>query len=1344
MAGNARFELTSGSQEPGFAGNQPNGQKGKFSVPSMDRSGSFREGGESRIFGFGTGMSRCSGTMTGNLPPLSQCLMLEPIMMGVQKYTRYGELRRVLGFSTGNASEDNSFGAAHCKPSPPVTMDELKRYKASIVDGLFKARARAKILEEHLQHLDKFVEGGSSKKQQSNELIKNEQSGGLSLKMATQIHQNPPDFVTQRLDDRTKNVVLNKRQRTSVAETRAECQSNGQPRQPLVMAKDQDMFKDSGAGSDLVGEKTHRLPAGGEGWDKKTKRKRSVGTASMRPIDSDRELKRAMHQNLSHQPGLQSCDAQGFRSGSLNGISGINKLDRSSPTAKSNVRATSNNEQHKAVLQRNLATRLKKDRILAKGNDKSNICDDNHVSGPSIVTKSRALRAPRTGSVVATNTSPNIPRVSGTYESWEQPRNVNKTQSITGAVNKIYSITGANNRKCVVASGSPSPPMAQRVVQRPQKVSRTRRANLVSPVSNHDGMQISSEECSSSDFSGRASVCGTNGLLLSKGMANRTQKCKLKLENVTSPARLSESEESGAGEDRFKGKGTGSDDVEEKTVNAMHNAGSSVMLTKKNKLLTKEETGDGVRRQGRSRRSTSFYRASVSPITEKLENADTRNPSRSSKSGSDKNGSKFVPSSKKLSDRKGFSNLGHIPTSNSPDFTAQSDDDDHEELLAAANFACNGIACSSLFWKKMEPIFASVSFEDISYLSEQGDLRHGETSPSLVAGEGNRSLLNQVNMKESARTVELVNQFQDIDTLCGRLDSERRFNEVTPLYQRVLSALIEEDDIEELEENGMRRNVLPQYATDDSPYDTCLLIDAERRKRDRMDSECELMLGVKTKKQVTVNEILPCNGSTTSNRSASIQNPSCNDDLLHVDGEFVRSEFGMLAGLSRNDMYAPQNVQTNDFGISSSNCQHEQMCLDDKLLLELQSIGLYPDKVPDLDDSEDELINQEIVALKKGLHQQIGKKKMCLDRICKAIHKGREMERWELEQVAMNRLVELAYKKQLATQGSSASRSGVAKVSKQAALAFVKRTLAKCRKFEDSGTSCFSEPALRDVIFAAPHRGNEAETLTCPASEGANDKHPESRNLQADRIASGPFPGSAERCDIDNKSNGGSLDGFETPTNQSDLYFAKNGPISNRGKKEVSLDVVGGSAALRATSTLGSSLLGGTKGKRSERERGKDTSTRNAVAKAGRPLLGHVKGQRKTKTKTKQKTAQLSISGSEHVSKFSETTQPVYPSAAGVSSDEPVMNCSNKKREVGLMSPGKNPNDSVKKAKEQMDFTNLHLHELDSLEELGVGADLGGPQDLISWLNFDDDGLQDHESAGLEIPLDDISELNMF
>ncbi|MCL7040932.1 hypothetical protein MKW94_013248, partial [Papaver nudicaule] len=161
------------------------------------------------------------------------------------------------------------------------------------------------------------------------------------------------------------------------------------------------------------------------------------------------------------------------------------------------------------------------------------------------------------------------------------------------------------------------------------------------------------------------------------------------------------------------------------------------------------------------------------------------------------------------------------------------------------------------------------------------------------------------------------------------------------------------------------------------------------------------------------------------------------------------------------------------------------MCLDDKLMLELQSIGLHPERVPDLAEGEEEEILKEIHELKKGLYQKARKKKVKLSKIDKALLKEREVERREIEQIALNKLVEMAYKRRMACRGGNYSRSGVSRVTKVAALAFVKRTNARCRKFEATGKSCFSEPALQKVILSASICSNDGEPVDTVSTEPA-------------------------------------------------------------------------------------------------------------------------------------------------------------------------------------------------------------------------------------------------------------------
>ncbi|KAG9144629.1 hypothetical protein Leryth_020240 [Lithospermum erythrorhizon] len=327
---------------------------------------------------------------------------------------------------------------------------------------------------------------------------------------------------------------------------------------------------------------------------------------------------------------------------------------------------------------------------------------------------------------------------------------------------------------------------------------------------------------------------------------------------------------------------------------------------------------------------------------------------------------------------------------------------------------------------------------------------------------------------------------------------------------------------------------------------------------------------------------------------------------------------------------------------------------------------------------------------------------MRLENIRKAMQ-GQEQDTCggDLEHVAIDKFVELSYKKLLATKGNLAIKIGIPKVSKQVALAFARRTLARCRRFEESGMSCFNEPALRDIIFADPPRIHVKDPLDSVSKA----------------LANGSFAGPVES---------GALNEFENFGQQTDHAFAKSGPISNRGKKkEVLLDNFVGDSASR--SNLGGSMSGGVKGKKSERDKDKDASMKNGFAKAGCSLV-NAKGDRKTKVKNTQRTAQLSTSGNGYV------IQPMYTSVCG--SGELIDNNGNRRREVPLTSSAP---DSLKTKKGSI---NSPPNDVDAMEDLGVESDIVGPQDLNSWFNFDIDGIQeDHDAVGLEIPMDDLSEL---
>ncbi|KAL4279494.1 hypothetical protein GQ457_03G046840 [Hibiscus cannabinus] len=237
-------------------------------------------------------------------------------------------------------------------------------------------------------------------------------------------------------------------------------------------------------------------------------------------------------------------------------------------------------------------------------------------------------------------------------------------------------------------------------------------------------------------------------------------------------------------------------------------------------------------------------------------------------------------------------------------------------------------------------------------------------------------------------------------------------------------------------------------------------------------------------------------------------------------------------------------------------------------------------------------------------------------------------------------------------RNASGGKSSNNKMRKQAALAFAKRTLDQCHKFEDTGKSCFNEPMFRDMLLSGFFLNDGESGKPCSNNS--------IRSLEARN--SGP--------------NG-------------DNYAVKSPDLLPPINQLLLEDAVGGTSS--AQSSIGSPLSSSTKGKRSERDReGK----------------GH---GRELKAKPKQKTTQPSVSVNGLLGKMSE--QPKTSSSVSKLSEITV-------------------NDN---AREKDEFS------LDVLDDLQLPG-----QDLGSWLNIDDDGLQDHDFMGLEIPMDDLSDLNMM
>lgn len=192
-------------------------------------------------------------------------------------------------------------------------------------------------------------------------------------------------------------------------------------------------------------------------------------------------------------------------------------------------------------------------------------------------------------------------------------------------------------------------------------------------------------------------------------------------------------------------------------------------------------------------------------------------------------------------------------------------------------------------------------------------------------------------------------------------------------------------------------------------------------------------------------------------------------------------------------------------------------------------------------------------------------------------------------------------------------------------------------------------------------------------------------------------------------------------------------------RKEVLLDdvVIGAGSRTTPNPTHTSPSI---KWKRAEsvKDPNKDAMGRGSVAKAGRQSLS--RGERKTKAKPKQKISQQ-LSSANGFGRGAEAAK--FRSPASQESFDTANNFTPRNDlEVELQSLSDRGCDPSKEMDDGM-FTNLQLPGIDSIDELDVGLGGQGPQDIASWLNVEDEGLQDNDLMGLEIPMDDLSEINM-
>ncbi|KAE8658163.1 Serine/arginine repetitive matrix protein 2 isoform 2 [Hibiscus syriacus] len=1208
----SKFELSSGSPDRPL---YTSGQRGPLLAAQLDRSVSFCETMENQILSSMPSMLRSrSVAAQGNVSKFFQCLRFDPKVVATDhKSNRQGDFKRHINVALGLSANESPISLSKGKLLPSPIPEEIKRVKAGLRDCSVKARERVKTFNEALSVFNKFFSSIPSKKRSRSESFSNDRpnaliSGDRSVlspsigKMG--IHNNSIagglEFEQKKSEEKPKSAIPNRRSRTSLVDVRMDIRNNALVRQPGNTDRDKEMLRVSNCGSVQGEERT--LSGGVDGCEKtKMKKKRFGIKADVSPsivsakLEGHRESKQGIQQRtVSDTRSRLSNDAQWCRSGIANGSVGVGKPEGISQQSGLGPRSSApRNDPDASYLlkdRRDHHVALDKERMNLRVANKISVRDEFNSASPTSSTKMNAsIRGPRSGTGVAPKLSPVIHRAIASNE-WE----------LSHCTNKPPTHGGATNRKRTASAWSSSPPVAHWASQRPQKSSRTaRRTNIVPIISSNDE--------------------------------------RPSLDTMSDMAALSESEESGAPEIKSKEKVKRSDEIDEKAGQNVLKVSTLVLLSRKNKLVTGEDIGDGVRRQGRTGRGASTR--SIMPMTvEKFGNVRTAKQLRSSRLGLDKTESKAGrPPTRKLTDHKAYACQKHAAMNAAADVLVGTEDG-HEELVAAVNALIgSAYAFPNSFWRQMEPFLGFISDADIAYLKQQ------ERDGRIAA---------------ITSTDEILSQQLLLDT---------RDDNVIPLCHRFLAALLPEEESDSGNEDL-------QF----DAYGAGFQMDGE------LDSN-----GLSHIVNFQSTGHASFNGYRTSGKP-EYDNPET--DMMGNTG--ISSTFSH----SLNDTFPDKPIPD----MVCSEFQYESMKINEKLFLEAQSVGILLEPMPGITQMDADEICEDISMLEEKLNEQVSRKKVLLDKLLKAASEARTLQEKEFEKNAIDKLVTMAYEKYMSCWGPNATggKSSGNKMMKQAALAFVKRTLDRYHKFEDTGQSFFNEPMLRDIFLSGSSRLNSARLVDTPT----------------DTESGKPYANGSTHS-LEGQNGDSYVFDLLPPTNRlSDQTTVNDDSWSNRAKKRELLleDVVGGTiGSSSAQPGIGSPLSSSSKGKRSERDRdgnglGIEVLSRNGTNKIGRPI-SNVKGERKLKIKPKQKTTQLSVSVNGILGEMSEQPKLSNP----ISKSNEITTDDN--------------------AKEKDDFS------LDVLDDLQLPG-----QDLGSWLNIDDDGLQDHDFMGLEIPMDDLSDLNMM
>jgi hypothetical protein len=215
MASGTKSDLVSGSPDGhGYF----NAQRGAYAAASLERSGSFREGGDGYAMFPASSSSRSAGVDSVSL---LQSLAVDLRTVTVDHKTSRLDLKKSISSIFGTSTEDST-SISSLGRNLPNSIEEIRRMRSNLNDISNKARERSRAFGGAVTKLDKLCPNIVRKRSRgdgsSNERVLS--SGGAIPKNVPQSHLNADDMEVglQRGEERTKNAGQNRRIRTSIVE----------------------------------------------------------------------------------------------------------------------------------------------------------------------------------------------------------------------------------------------------------------------------------------------------------------------------------------------------------------------------------------------------------------------------------------------------------------------------------------------------------------------------------------------------------------------------------------------------------------------------------------------------------------------------------------------------------------------------------------------------------------------------------------------------------------------------------------------------------------------------------------------------------------------------------------------------------------------------------------------------------------------------------------------------------------------------------------------------------------------------------------------------------------------